>query len=510
MIEAELDYEVMPDWPALSWLAVCEPGAKTVAVFHGTKVETRPGWFCEAVWDGDFSDGGFDRTDFVFGSGARCRKGAICFVTSGASLDRLNYVEHGRSLLISNSLACLLAVTGRDPDPYHRGYVELFASIQHGLMGYDRRVPLVDGSAQLVYFHNLVWDGHRLREVPKVLPKHDLSGYEAYIGVLGQGLGSIAANMSSPQRAFSYEWQGTLSRGYDSPAAAALAKDAGLTSVLSFNESRPGIPDDGRLIAQSLGLEINVVDRLRWQEDELCEPPFLSADGQGKEVFIAAAQDQLRGRVLVTGFGGDYVWARDPKPLNGNLVRGGHSGLSLAEFRLHVGFINLAVPFMCMKRVVDICRISQSPEMSAWDIGGAYTRPIPRRLLEERGVARELFGMDKTGASMRYVIGQDAWSANGHKEYLSWLLATPSLPANRWSRRSLMLFTNLQRWLLLICDVTPPGAAHRLRKALHLLARGLRRFGVHDFPFLWGIDLTRQSYPFRSHEFSASRKRRGV
>lgn len=504
MMEIVLDYRSMPDWPTLSWLAVCEPDAGRVAVYHGKMVETRPGWFCEAVWDGDFSDGNFDRTDFVFGSGARRRRGTLCFVTSGACVDRLHYLERDGTVLISNSLACLLAASGSEPDPRHRGYMDLFASIQHGLVDYVRCVPLVNGKARLVYFHNLVWDGHRLHEVAKDLPRRDLSSFAAYIGVLRQGLGAIAANMSCPQRAFSYEWQGTISRGYDSSASVALAKDAGLTSVLSFHESRPGVPDDGGLIARSLGLEIDVVDRLRWQHDGVSEPPFLSADGQGKEVFIAAARDRLRGRVLVTGFGGDYVWGRDPKPLNENLARGNPAGLSLAEYRLHAGFINLAVPFMCMSQVADICRISQSPEMSAWDIGGTYNRPIPRRVLEERGVARELFGIYKTGASVRYVIGQDAWSLNGYKAYLNWILTYPSLPGRRRSRRVWIVLIDLHRWLLAICDLAPSAANRRLRIVPRALARGLRRFGFRDLPFLWGMSVTRQSYPFGSRVLSAS------
>jgi len=488
------DYKKMPNWPVLSWLTACEPGTGCVRVFHGTEVETRPEWFCEAVWDGAFAEANFDQTDLVFGSGARCRNGTVYFVSSGATVDRLQYLERDSCVLISNSLACLLTTAGADPDPDFRGYKDLFASIQDGLVQYNRRVPLVTGTAQLVYFHNLQWNNSELREVQKVVAERDFSSYDKYIAFLQQSLKSIAANMSSADRMYPYEWQGTLSRGYDSPTAVALAKDFGLSSVLSFHQSRPGIQDDGKLIAQALGVDIDVVDRLSWQQDGIWEPAFISADGQGKEVFVSAARERLRRRVLVTGYGGDYVWTKDPKPLTPDLVRGGYAGLSLTEFRLHYGFINLAVPHMGMTQVADICRISQSPEMSDWDIGGSYTRPIPRRLLEGRGVPRELFGMAKTGASMRYVVGQDAWSANGHKAYLRWLWFSPKVPTNRLTRTVWVAALTIFQWLLLLGDFTPHTLGRVVRRGVRFSVPVLGRLGFQDHPFLWGIAYTSQSY----------------
>ena len=484
----------MPKWPVLSWLAVCERGSGCIRVFHGTEVETRPEWFCEAVWDGAFADGNFDQTDLVFGSGARWRNGTVSFVSSGATVDRLQYLELDSCALISNSLACLLAVAGTEPDPEFRGYKDLFASIQDGLAQYDRRVPLVTGAAQLVYFHNLQWNNFKLQKLQKVVTKRDLSSYANYIAFLRQSLKYIAANMSSADRMCPYGWQGTLSRGYDSPAGVALAKDYGLNSVISFHQSRPGVQDDGKLIAQAIGVEIDVMDRLEWQRDGIWEPAFLSADGQGKEVFISAARERLRRRVFVTGFGGDYVWAKKPQPITPELVRGGYAGLSLTEFRLHCGFINLAVPHMGMTQVADICRISQSPELSNWDIGGSYSRPIPRRLLEERGVPRELFGMAKTGASIRYVIGQDAWSANGYKAYLRWLWFNPKFPSNRLIRLVWVVALTIFRMLLLISDFAPHTLGRVVRRGVKFSVRVLGKLGFQDHFFHWAIAHIGESY----------------
>ncbi len=71
-----------PDWPALAWIARCERSNPVITVRHGPQVETREDWLCEAVWDGEFEAGDFDRTDLVFGSGIRLRDEGIIFVRS--------------------------------------------------------------------------------------------------------------------------------------------------------------------------------------------------------------------------------------------------------------------------------------------------------------------------------------------------------------------------------------------------------------------------------------------
>ena len=51
-----LDYKPMPEWSVLSWLAVCEYGTDRVLVLHGQVVQREPDWFCEAIWDGPYSE----------------------------------------------------------------------------------------------------------------------------------------------------------------------------------------------------------------------------------------------------------------------------------------------------------------------------------------------------------------------------------------------------------------------------------------------------------------------
>lgn len=102
----------LPAWPGLTWAAVVRAGSRDVELLHGPLVGARDGWAIEGVWAGPFEEGGFDRTSLVFGSGVRCRGDHVTFVSSGTNVDRLWHMDRGGSLVVSNSLPALLAVSG--------------------------------------------------------------------------------------------------------------------------------------------------------------------------------------------------------------------------------------------------------------------------------------------------------------------------------------------------------------------------------------------------------------
>ena len=68
---------------------------------------------------------------------------------------------------------------------------------------------------------------------------------------------------------------------------------------------------------------------------------------------------------------------------------GGHG---FSEFRLVVGFIQLPFPYLGARQMQDILEITESSEMDPWRLGNGYDRPISRRIAEEAGVPRQLFG----------------------------------------------------------------------------------------------------------------------
>jgi hypothetical protein len=492
-------YEPAPSWPRLAWAALCENGSSSISVIHGPAVDLRENWFCEAVWDGPFSEGNLDQTDLVFGSGARCRSDGVTFVSSAATVDRLHISVRGNRTFVSNSLPCLLAITGAQLDPAFRGYADLFLSVTRGLDDV-RDLPLDDGVAvQFAYRTNLRWDGCQLHRVAKCAEPRNISRFHDYVRFQQAALQRIGENMASPQRTRAYSWLGTMSRGYDSPTCALLTREAGLRRVITIDESRPGVIDDGSDIALALGLTCVVVGRLAWTSQEPLEPLFLAADGQGKEIPIAGAAAELGQVVLVTGHGGDTAWSMEAA-YHKYANPGTYSGMSMAEYRLHVGFIHMPCPFIGWSQLSDIVKLSRSDEMTAWNVG-TYNRPICRRLLEEAGVPRGSFAVSKTGASIRFLRGEDAWSKKGRRAFLAWLHTRPSgyavtrrlLIEARVNMLGLAVALRLQRR-------TQRFLANAFQWIAGILRDRIRSQRLDDLAFVWAIQAVRQSYVLRHHD----------
>ena len=270
--------------------------------------------------------------------------------------------------------------------------------------------------------------------------------------------------------------------------------------MITIDESRPGVLDDGSDIAIALGLTCVVVGRLAWTSQGPLEPLFLVADGQGKEILIAGAAAELDHVVLVTGHGGDTAWSLEEES-HKHRNPGTFAGMSMTEYRLHVGFIPMPCAYIGWNQLSDIVKLSRSDEMAPWNIGGTYSRPICRRLLEEAGVPRGSFAVSKTGASIRFLRGEDAWSEKGRRAFLAWLRTCP----NGWA---------VTRRLLVEAHVDMLGLAVALRlqrRTQRFLARVFRRIaavltdrirsqGLDDLAFVWAIQTVRQLYRLRHRD----------
>ena len=481
-------YKIKREWPPLAWLARCRQG-DTIELFHGRQVETGADWYHEAVWDGEPSEGDFDRTDLVFGSGGRLRDGSVVFVSSGSTLDRLHSLAKDKCLWVSNSLACLCSAVDAKVDTRYTKYKRDLHSIRKGLDDYERKLETSAGPIRLTYFYNLRWDGVRLHEVEKPNPNRDFSSFAHYREFLQTSLRHLAANMSSGQRQQHYSMLGTLTTGYDSPAVTALARPEGLTEVLCSDE-RPAAqdPDDSsaisdqrQAIAETLGVKMIHLSRDAWQEASLGEVPFLVGDTKGMDIWLRSRESQLQRKVLLTGNHGDDIWSKAPKNLGDRLQRGpGLSGLSLTEYRLWAGFIHCPVPYFGARQAPDINAITLSDEMAPWDIGGSYNRPIPRRITEEAGISRAAFGIRKRGTSVWLAEQETFRSSPSASDYLAWL----SSHRGSWLRAGRL----------------PPSVTRRLARpaqaAAGLLAKVLRTFGVTPMR----SRLARDAEYFSTHE----------
>ncbi|MFV8835524.1 hypothetical protein ACNSTU_11210 [Aquisalimonas sp. APHAB1-3] len=431
-----VSFQSIPEWPPLAWLAECERPGQRIHVSHGGGVETAESWFCEAVWPGEFSAGDIDRQDLLFGSGGRLRDGALTFVSSAATVDRLQLLETDARLLVSNSLACLLEAVGGEVEPVYSGYYRDFRSIVRGIRQYKPTLTTSAGEVRFVYHDNVVWDGAAWARVEK--PKRDrrFSHFESYRDFLAETLRGLGANMASPRRiAYRFRPLGTVSTGYDSPAVAAIAREAGLSEVITFTHARGGDDDDGEAIARHLGLSVTRVPRGVWRSLDGAIVPHLASNAYGEEVPYAALARDLAGRVLFTGHTGDRAWGKDEDDLSADIPRGDPVGLSLTEARLWYGALHCPVPFMGIREVADLRAISVSPEMKAWDVPGEYSRPIPRRIAEEAGVPRELFGNTKRASAVVLWRRDETFlPAHEARKLRGWLEAND----HRWSGKGLV------------------------------------------------------------------------
>ena len=113
--------------------------------------------------------------------------------------------------------------------------------------------------------------------------------------------------------------------------------------------------------------------------------------------------------------------------------------MGIAEWRLIAGVFHVVVPFWGLRHVNEVREISRSNEMQPWSVGGAYDRPIARRLVEESGVPRGAFAVLKKNSSS--------------EEYFTW-------PYSPEARASLEKFLREQeifvppRWLVPILRTT--------------------------------------------------------
>jgi hypothetical protein len=76
---------------------------------------------------------------------------------------------------------------------------------------------------------------------------------------------------------------------------------------------------------------------------------------------------------------------------------------------------------MGVRQAREINEISKSPDMAPWNVPGKYSKPICRRVVEEAGIPRNLFGVSKKAASVLFDSRIDGLSSATHNEYYTWL-----------------------------------------------------------------------------------------
>lgn len=496
----------MASWPPLAWLATCIPASDEVTVFVGRDVEVDDDWVCEGVWDAPFAAGDFDRTDLVFGSGVHVRGDSVVFVSSGTTLDRLHALDGGDQVYVSNSLPGLLSVANGSLDPSCIRYRQISRSIMRGLDEYTRDVPTTAGTVRLTYFHNLRWDGRFLCDQAKPDVQRDFSTYQAYRTFLDDALRRISDNAAATDRARPLQLIATISSGYDSPTVTVLARGVGCREAFGFDRARGNHNDSGAPIAELLGVRYHALQTSAWRSEPLAAVPFLAAlASAGSSVLYKGAESLVGGKVVCTGYHGDKVWGIKPTDPGHELVRTDTAGVDLSEYRLWAGFIHCPVPFLGVRQLRDVQAISTSDELTPWNVTTDYNRPICRRIVEERGVPREMFAVRKKATAQPLLRTDDFLTRDMRLDYYRWVRAQrhvwSSLGMERPNVLADMRFIGRARAAVLVEHARGHAAVKRLGARVDgVLARCSAALAPkpgevhHQFVYHWAVDRAKERY----------------
>ncbi len=444
----QLVSELVPGWPKLAWLAELAPGRPAVRVYRGPRVEVADDWIAEAVWAGDFPEGDFDRTELVFGTGVRCRKREVVFVGSGTGMDFLWWNSRDGECRVSNSLPILLAGAGLSLCDDYAGYRDDIGTIESlGIREYVRSIPVVGGTVSRAGYADLRWDGRALAEVTKPVTAPPIGSFEAYHTFLIDTARALGVNASDPLRRERVVPLASISSGYDSPAAAVIAREAGCTRAVTIRGSRSlwRGSDSGKRVAERLGLACREYDLSpAGFRDEVA---FWAATGRpaGLNFSVFDYPDPLC--LFFTATSGDRIWDR---PRHDMSVLAGDMDTLLGEFRIRKGMFHCCVPWWGAARAQEINRLGGTEEMRPWALGTGYDRPIARRILEEAGVPRRAFGMRKrsTATNRRFLWPFGPQAQESLRRYLRQRrVPVPSKPevaiVRPLSAASYLLFANL-------------------------------------------------------------------
>ncbi len=451
-----------PGLPKLAWCATVVRTMGIVTLVHGPLVEVRSNFFIEGVWNSAFEEGDFGETDCVFGTGGIVGDHSVRFVTSAATVDYLYYKDKGHAVTVSNSLPLLLAAIGDALDPQCLDYPKICDSVMDGINAYLKDIPTKNGTVQRITYRNLNVSRGQIWESDKVVPP-TFTCFEDYQKFLRYNYATIVTNARSSARAQPVEIFSTQSTGYDTTAVNSIAQPYGIDKVFTVSKAKSNFhlahnddghlpDDDGGSICEALGLTYIRLDRKAFLKEFDQEALYYSALHHNQDANLKDVAKYIKNvSLLLTGTYGS-IW--DTKKafsnrvvLDSNLKRSDLSTHGFSEFRLVVGFIQVPFPYMGARRMEDILNITESREMDSWRLGNTYDRPIARRIAEEAGVPRHLFGQSKKGSVVIFCEPSIPYGKALREQFFDYLVANKLMarpttwlwPIVRWLNSILML-----------------------------------------------------------------------
>ena len=331
----------VPSLPPLSWIALVRDSV--VEVTCGTSVRSADAGFFSGTWAGIAELESLPDAPTVFGSGIVARDAGLVLVTPGQAMDGVWFVERSKEIVFANSFLGLLAGAGLELDPaqpYPRYFVPLAdlrwmpEDPETGLVNPCRiDVPTNQESVSGLFLENLGIDRERRIHIIRKPREAPFASFADFRDRLVGATASLLANAPNHEPVVS------LSGGYDSTAVAAIAVPLGCRRAVSLDAGRlfPSgelASDDGRKVADALGLDVQVFERMAYrQRTDFPEAEFLAGGMSGEDVPLTSFEPAIRRTILMTGFWAGQVWAKSDVYPPRVLHPGDLSGFSLTELR---------------------------------------------------------------------------------------------------------------------------------------------------------------------------------
>ncbi len=431
----EISAKVRPPLPRLGWCATVD-GSAEAELLMGDLVEHLGPAFVAGVWDGPVASSHPATAATFMGSAVWCEDGALRVASASHACDRIFSVDTADGLVVSNSLPLALARAGDRIDPgYRRVLTDAAGLSRAGTDASPISIPTARGRRVRMHAVTILAIGPDGRCSWSPRPTVARPGtFAEYRALLAETVRRLVDNARDPARVHPLPTIATLSGGYDSAATAVLAREAGV--VDAFNVAGLEHDDRGQPVADVLGLRVEHVPADAWAADPLALPEFLASTSGPGRVRIAALGAQHAGSLVLLGTQGEELWSTERQFIEDGqaeprgTIWGGHS---TREFGLRAGIVFGHVPLIGAVHADAIDRITHSPEMAPWTIGGDYDRPIARRIIEEAGVPRGAFAREKiAGAALR---GHDPAFAAVDAMVDRFLAGERGRPPLRWRAR---------------------------------------------------------------------------
>jgi hypothetical protein len=403
----QLDFIQSASLPRLAWCAVIGAHDHKVVIHHGPWIEVGESCFVEGAWSGPYREMDFPHATTFTGSGGILTSNGVLFATPTNGVEPLYALRENNRIHCSNSLRLVLASSADDVDYDYCCYDVDITSMAFGITRSISRIPTHGCNWVNIYrYCNLIIGEDLSLKVQRKKGTQPFVSYSNYRAFLDQQVSSTIKNGADARRLVRYAPISTISSGYDSAATSVIAKGAGCKEFFTFATSGDGTDDSGKLIGNLLALEVTEHDPTAYSSrNDLPEAEFVATGGGGGSVIFTALEHRLAGKMLLTGHCGEGAWERANNKGGVNMTSWDSAGADMLYFRTRVGFLHLAVPSIGYSEYASLQRISNSEEMRPYSLHREqYDRPIPRRIVEEAGVARESFGQSKKFAarSLKY------------------------------------------------------------------------------------------------------------